>query len=160
VDITPIEKAIGARLAADTGSGGLRNGDSPLVTGIYNTAAVSTQQLPAIVYTVTSVDFDDSFGDARREVFFDVHIMVPLVSDTIADTMKRGGDILQRVEGDWFEQSDRTPTYGLERHKLSLGVGTSWVAEMIEAQDLSAQHEDNVLHWVVTYRVGANRAGA
>jgi len=150
------------RLLSDTGEGGLRNADAPLVAAadITNIFARAGGGYPSIVYNVASATQTDAFRTATREVTFDVHVLVEEQPDDGGDPADIGAKILARIAGDWTAQPAGTgPTYGLDRWQPPLS-GTGWSASIVEAVDSREEHAEGMYHWVETFRVLVSKAGA
>lgn len=152
-----LEKAVYDRLAADTGTGGLFNVSSPLVTACYNGEVKAEQAYPFLSLNVVSAPSQDSMDTRVRLVTMDVHVYCKKSQDpgdSSYDGMDVGGKIIERVVGDWDQQSSRSPTFGLDRWKPTL---TSWVADNFRSIEERADHEDGVYHWVLTFEVYVSR---
>lgn len=176
--LTELEKAIYDRLTGDTGSGGLFNvGNELLAThplgssagvGVYNTQipnASSGTVFPAIVFQVTAAQGDDALRTATRQVRVYVSVEVqrtnPSGTSSAYNPLSRGALILQRVEGNWYEKAAGTaPDCGLDRWKPDLGVGTTWVSDILAIESWSAAHDDMVLRWELTFTALLSRSGA
>ena len=155
VNITTVEKALRARLLADTGSGGLFASGAALVNGCYNTRAPSNATPPYIVYTVLAAERVEGFELAMRTIGIDIDVYVPVESTTsaLSDPINVGGQILDRLEGDWFVQSyPHNPTFGLNRHLLTLS-GTTWTPDRLEGQTTVPSHTDEMYVWTDSYNL-------
>lgn len=133
--LQPVWKAIYDRAMADTGSGGLFNVGTPLVSTITNQMgyvnAISTAAtLPYLVYSVTGTDGgNDGFKTAYRTVNFSIWSVVPSHESEV-DTLDVTQKIISRLEGDWWDQSGGVPTFGFDRFAPTLS-GTTWGCDQV-----------------------------
>lgn len=158
-DLPALWLAVLDRVTSDTGTGGLLNVTTPLLagSGIYNTQAPSTEGTssvyPYIVYATASSQNDSEFETRGWIREIDFHIYVEKSSSSITDPMQRGADILRRLEGDWEDQPAGTqPSFGFDRYKPSLG-SSGWTPDIFELIDSRDLHEDEVYHWMMTFRI-------
>lgn len=113
--------AVRARLFADTGSGGLFANGAELVTNIYGVTAVPGASYPYIVVDRAGFGPLDAFTLNVAEVRFRTHVIARV--DSGWDNVNA---ILARVYG----SGNRSPTYGLHRHSLTLTGG--WAATNVQ----------------------------
>lgn len=122
---------------ADTGSGGLHNSGSPLITAAYNTMAPETPTLPYVVFSMVSEVESKDYGTARAIEYllqFDIYV------DKNAATTSL------------YAIADRLRTV-LDRVAVTAG-GSTWTArQMRRTGGLSLDFDDQVLRKVEEYRV-------
>lgn len=110
-----IAQAVLARIRSDTGSGGLYVSSSfSIITGAYYYRASNNATRPYVVYNITQ-DTDSTLTSDACEF---------TLTFRIVDNGSAGGDVIQtvwnRLYGDSMLQSGRTPSYGFNRHRLTL----------------------------------------
>lgn len=152
-------QAIGDRLTGDTGTGGLFNVTSPLVTQFRNTVIASSQAFPYLVMNVTTAMNSDGFNLRSHMVTFSIHVYVEEQPNAGGDSFSTGASIIDRVEGDWDLQSTRIPSFGLDRWVPTL-TSSSWTCSQCVLLNSSEAHDPGVLHWILDFRVYVNKAGA
>lgn len=169
-----LEKAIGDRLLADTGSGGLFNVGNLLLAvhptgasvgqGVYNTAipganTAGSTVFPAITFEITSA-LHDYESQRTRTLNVTVEFAVYVDRGFASNPIKRGSDILGRIIGDWTEQAAGTaPTYGLDRWQPTL-AGVTWLPGIFLHQSDKTEHQETRFVWVSTYAINISKAGA
>lgn len=131
--------------------------------GIYNTIVPVAQTgtvFPCIVYQVESAGSADALRDRVRRARVTFSIYVDRSPSSGYQPIKRGMDIMARIEGDWTEQAAGTaPTYGIDRWQPTLGT-TTWSATIFEYEGDLAAHDEDQYHWVYTAGCYVSRAGA
>lgn len=151
-----ITRAVIDRLKADTGSGGLYQGSTPtLVSGIYYYAAPAGVARPYIVLNI-SQDEDHALTSSGGAC---------VVSVRIVGDMSDGGDQMQvvwnRVFGDAMLQTGRVPSYGLDRHTLTLPTNplsaTCTALIFTGSGDVETPDPDTIA-WVMTFKLVWNAA--
>lgn len=137
------------RLEADTGSGGLFNSGSPLVSGVYYIRAADASTRPYIVLNVSMTEEHALTSDGCEFV----------LGVRIVGNASDGGAALQsiwnRVFGDGVLQSGRTPSYGLHRHTLTMPtnpLSASCTTLMYAGTDEVYDADDNTLEWTMRFR--------
>lgn len=143
--------AIRTRALADTGSGGLFNVGTPLVTGIAYNHLPEAQAFPFLVFDEAGETQLSGFRHDTRELLIRIGVYVEREPAAGGDPALTGSAILSRLEGDWVSQGG-APTYGFNRHTLTL-VGTSWTCDAMLMLGTRALHEEGVYHWVQEYRM-------
>lgn len=115
------------RYEADTGSGGLKNAVSPLVTGFYRdiapawlgTGTTAVQSYPYVVWSLVNVEAQDAFK---------IPIELITVRFSVFSKTETGGQarnaVTERLIGDWRKQATRVPSYGFDRYRFSGAGGT------------------------------------
>lgn len=165
-DLPALWKSVLDRVNADTGSGGLRNVTTPLITGVYNTrppfTAEGSDPFPYLVYSVFESENRNAFRTRvwRRRVRFDIFVQVD--PNGTLDVLQRGADILRRVEGDWEDQAVGTaPTFGFDRFQPTL-TSSGWTAGIFDLVDSGEDHspEDELYTWTMTFDILTSKAGA
>lgn len=128
---------------------------SPLLNGekVYVNNAQPGITLPFITLTMVSATPDDMFETRGRLVDIDIHVWVNERTTGIdAGTLRAG--ILERIAGDWQEQSNGRPTYGFDRWQPGEIGTTDWFINefiCIGEHDLS---EPGLYHDVYTLQCG------
>lgn len=151
--------AISTRLVADsTLTGLLSNGANSLYYGDHPPRQGTANAYPYITYT-TEETASDPHQDAivlRRVVRVNIYLARRSTSATL-DSVSVAASILTRIEGDWFEQSTRVPTYGLDRHLLVLSGSTGWTAGTMTMLTSGEEHGDDHLHYWIEFEVHSTR---
>ena len=114
--------AIQNRLKADTGSGGLYNGNAwNFITGAYAIYATPNGiAYPYLVYNLNMQAANTATGD-EFTVFVDFTLFTNTnEQDDATNFGSSATAIMDRLHGDAVLQSGRIPTYGFNRHKLVL----------------------------------------
>lgn len=166
-DMPALEAAILNRITGDTGSGGLLNAGTPLITTVYNSEFPAdedtTTDFPYIVFQVTDSEPADAMRTRvwKRVVVFHVYVLKqPATQYASGDPLTVGSLILRRLEGDWEDQTFQTqPTFGFDRFKPDIS-SSGWTAGLFKMLSSSAQHEDKVYHWVMELEILDSKAGA
>jgi len=122
VILSPIYEAIMNRLKADTGTGGLYEGNQwNLITGVYAVyGSPNPVTGPYMVFTVR-MDKDptctsDEFNcTATMNIY--AHTQEAVSDNYIGTTMLAA---MNRIHGDSMMQANRSPTYGFNRFRLAL----------------------------------------
>lgn len=148
MNITKLAEAIRARALADTGTGGLFNVANPLVTGIYKDKAMGNlaNSYPYIVFNIVDISNVDAFSVAVREVI----VRFAIYSKDEAGGASRSA-IVDRVLGNWLTASGRVPTYGYDRHALSISGG--WSASAMIYQGFAEETDSKITQTVLEFRV-------
>ena len=132
-----ISVGILSAINADTGSGGLRNVASPLITAAYNTMGPETPTLPYVVFSMVSEREDKDYGAARA---IDYLIQFDIYVDKNAATTSL------------YAIADRLRTV-LDRVVVTAG-GATWTArQMRRVGGLPIEFDDQILRKVEEYRV-------
>jgi len=147
--------AIRTRLSADATL-------TAIVPALYMAEGLNTDgnPMPLISYNIVSVTPIDAFKTATDEVTFDVHLFAEragLGTDggDIADTMATA---LNRIRGDWMDQTTRVPTFGLDRYTFTL-TGSNCTCTPCERTNGPIEaHEDDTFHWISTFRLYISKA--
>ena len=138
---------INARAIADTGTGGLFNAGTPLVTAIYNNTMPEGSTFPYLVYDTLAATPRDAFRTSMFRVVWRVNVYVEKNSTTITDTAARGSAIIARLLGDWTAQNyGVAPTYGYDRWTPDLS-SAGWSATASRSIGSGEAHEDFLWHW-------------
>lgn len=153
--------AIRTRALADTGTGGLFNASSPLVSGIWNNEApnnTSLASLPLLVYDTLDAANVDAFRTSNYRVQWRVTTYCERANDGIADTAARCAAIQARILGDWTAQTYGTgPTYGFDRWQPSL---SPWSATVCQHLRSGTAHTLEMWQFFEEFEVWVSRAGA
>lgn len=162
--VTALWKAINDRLGGDTTLVGLlANGSANSITNREPlSASDSGTSYPCVSFSYQGSDVgrgDESEGfDVRvHRVTFEVHLYVQRVppsgsTDPLTLAAKIGG----RIHGDWEDQSNRIPSFGLDRWQPSFSgytgdAATSYAASICELQRVDVIPEDGLVHWVYVF---------
>lgn len=145
--------AIKARAESDTGTGGLFNVGTPLVSGIYNTFAspAMTDQNKYIVFSVASASQEDGFDIDVITYTFRFAVYSP-----VAGGLAGPSAIIDRLYGNGVSSSGNLATYGFHRFKPSLSGG--WTATVMQRVDQDQNHSEDCYCFVETYRVTCSKA--
>lgn len=151
-----ISQAILTRIKADTGTGGLyESGSYHIITGAHYLRADDAAARPYIVFNVTQ-DSDPALTSASGEC---------LVTFRIVSDASDGGLILQtiwnRLFGDAMLQTNRVPTYGLDRHALTLPTNplsaTSTQLIYLGSSDV-LDSDDATMEWDMRFKLNWDAA--
>lgn len=165
--LATLSDAIRDRAEADTGSGGLFETGSTLISGIYlnkapaQVGAAGDPAFPYVVFSTGDGFNDDSFRTRTvvREITFDVYQASEESGVDVADVSSK---IIGRLIGDWTEQSAGSPpSFGFDRFVPDLSA-VSWSAGPMQFEsdaDLSGD-EDGLLRYRLTFSLRVNKAGA
>lgn len=119
--------AIQDRIQADTGTGGLYNGGGfSIITGAYAFKAAGATVRPYLVYN----------ADLAAESAMTSDGVVVTVTFTIVDNAQTGMEniikVWNRLYGDAMLQAGRIPSYGFNRHSLSLPSSPlTWIGNQL-----------------------------
>jgi hypothetical protein len=148
-----------ARLEADVTTNGLYpTGGTPLINGIFNQFAPPNLFMPYIVVDAVSAVQDDCFDLDKIDFAVTVHIFASATAGDLVTAQR----IIERVYGDGIKQSNRTPTYGLHRHKLvytTTGAfeNDKWYYTNMVRQSSNTSHDEGYYHFIEVYNVAACR---
>jgi hypothetical protein len=144
VDLAALYKVIYDRAVADTGSGGLFNSGTPLITGIFNNSVASSAVLPYIVYNVAA---DTAMHAFTRDIFrYQFRLQVYVARNT-ADPFLVGSNIIKRAFGD--SSGGSAPSYGF--HRWTPSLAGSWVSTTVLSLGEHQEHTDDCFCWVQDY---------
>jgi len=120
---------------------------------VYVNRAPPQTTLPFITLNLASAGPDNMFETRGREVMIDLHVWVNERTTLIdAGTLRAG--ILERIEGDWQEQSNGRPTYGFDRWQPGEIGTTDWyINEFLYVSDRD-ESEPGLYHDVYTMKCG------
>lgn len=147
-----------ARAQADTGTGGLFNSGTPLVTGIFNTFGPRGQAFPHMIFVLESAAQRDAMNTSTRLVQWGLHTYIEEKPASGAAPFAAYSTIMERVLGDWTAQSNRTPSYGFDRWTPTLS-GSGWSATITEHTGSRTSHETGFLHFIEDFQVWVSKAG-
>ena len=125
--LTEMADAIRDRLAADTGSGGLFNASTPLVSSVwfvrapeeddgYWSAASKSATSPHIVFNCRAIGAPDAQRTKSRLIEVSLAAYCKPTASTTTDPWETLGKIAERIEGNWETKAVGVdPDYGLIR---------------------------------------------
>lgn len=124
----------------------------------YNFGGVDTA-LPFIVYSFTDHRRDDAFRTERWLVTMTWDVFVAEEPQAVSpDPFLSLHNITSRLSGDWSAQVYGTaPTYGFNRWQPTV---SGWSPNHFEHISTTPAHEPGVLHDILTFTIGMNKAGA
>ena len=151
-----LEQTIITRLETDTGTGGLYNIITPLVSAVYNGFALHSDVLdkPYVCMVVEDGQQDDNFttDNVAIDVTFHIFDSRTRVSDACAST-------IERIYGDGPKTTG--PTYGLHRWSMGLLSGSSTdTGAIMYRTGFSSNHDKDFWHYIERYTVRVERAGS
>lgn len=155
-----LEADILARAQADTASGGLYHASAPIIKGMYNTIAPIGDDavgFPLVVYNLYGVTNENALG--TRHFAVDIYFNIWVERDGTTAAITRADAILNRILGDWDEQTTGVPSYGFDRWQPALS-GTSWLSTIMEVQEITTAHERELFHWVLNFRTYCSKVKA
>lgn len=147
---------INDRLYGDTAAGGLFASGSELVSGAWNTRAPASSALPYIIYALVSDRPTDSFDTAISEVIVQVSVFHDAEPAGGGNPLEACATINARIVGDWMDQSNSLPTFGLARFQPTLAA-SGWSASLMHYDGCTERHEDGVYNYVHVFRVFVSR---
>lgn len=148
-------RAIVDRLAGDTGTGGLLNTVSPLVTNVYarRFPVPGSSDHPYIIVYFDAISGDDTFSVEGKRVGIRVEWFARETASGV-DSLEVVDKILERVTGDWIDQASGVPSYGLSRWTPTLQTGWSSTPMIFEsASDESFSDGLGVIRWAALFSV-------
>lgn len=157
-----LEAAVRARLVADTGTGGLLNVGSPLVTAVYAGYVPETTDSPYVTFRAGSADFTERQGFRVRVAVTEVIVECvvpekPATTSTISSPYDRLGKICDRVVGNWpAKAAGVEPDYGLDRWTPTL---SGWECPELQLINDENASEEGVLRRILTFQVQVSQAG-
>ena len=158
MDLAALWVAVRNRALDDDGVAGLFAPGAPLISGIYENIWPDNAQLPIVVYDVAAMDQIDAFRAAVYFVDFRFSVYVqqdPVISTAASATASK---IINRLRGDWQDQSG-APTFGFHRWTHGSLASSDWSARDCRHIGSRAEHTEDVLHYVESYRVIVQQAG-
>lgn len=161
-------KAIDARFSADTTLLALlAGGTSAAITATFPPPATDPQgstTYPKLVFRLDYAKNDDSFPGRRFDCKVSIHIFVAERDVSGSDSYLVLWKIHERVMGDWPEQSNRIPTYGLDRWRPDFSAQTgdaasSYVSENMQVEDTSdvTEEDGGLRRLILSFSVALNR---
>lgn len=142
---------------ADTGSGGLFNATTPLVTGAFidKMPPATSYAFPYIVLASRIAGGPHAFQKDVCKGDVQVHMFVA-EDDASGDPWQKLSDIETRVKGD--SSAGVAPSYGLHRHPLALSAG-SWTSTTLiwNGTDPEPEGDNPVIHYVMFFECNASR---
>lgn len=147
MNIADIHLVLKNRAAADTGSGGLFNTTSPLISAWYPGRVPADGEYPYVVETTTGTPHRDAFGRDVVIVTFRASVWVPWKMHTDTDPMLTASRILARIYGNWSSSSPSTqPTYGFHRFKPTLA--SPWTSSYIIHETTIDESDDYYINLI------------
>lgn len=151
MNLAPFFTAIKTRLEADTGTGGLFKSGAALVSGCYSVLAPPlADDYPYLLIDHEGDDVLDGFGLNFIQRAFRVHVFAE-----VANGLAPVDAILNRIYGD----GDRSPTYGLHRHSLTLASG-GWTGSVVEYRDTIWNSDVDIYHVIQRYVTRFSKAAS
>ena len=162
MNINGLAQAIRARALADTGTGGMFNSGSPLLKSFlhyFGPEAATDAQLSAIVpycvFAVGPIHSDPGYNENQYEADVEMHIFDARKLGHSAVTIEAISD---RLMGDAIAQTNRTPTYGFDRHQLVLtNAGPEahgpWSPGPLRFVSLTPLHDTDFWHYNVLFTI-------
>lgn len=144
---------IKTRAESDTGTGGLFNVATPLVSGIYNTFAspTMTDQNKYIVFSVASAAQEDGFDIDVITYTFRFAVYTP-----VSGGLAAASAIIDRLYGNGVSSSGNLATYGFHRWLPTLTGG--WTASVCQRIDQDTNHSEDVYQFIETFRLTCSKA--
>jgi len=152
MNLIAIWTAIKARIDADTGTGGISNAGTPLISGIYSSFAVtgaSTASKPYIVFDVDGAQQQDGFEIDIIELSIRLHVFARMDSATTSGFDKCSA-IIDRLYGDGIDNVNRIPSYGFHRHELTISSG-KYTGSIMHRTGMAQEHDEDHLHFIESY---------
>lgn len=152
MNLVKVAEAIQTRLKADTGTGGLFNVSAPLVTGSHFCDATEAVSYPYIVFSIEAAPQEGTLiGSEVYQVYVDFHVYSPKTNGFAPVS-----SIIDRIYGDGYSQSGGLPSFGFQRHPLTVSGG--WNGSPLVRVDMAADLEDkDVFHFRESYRFVVSR---
>lgn len=155
MDLAALGKAIYDRAASDTGSGGLFNASTPLITAFYNTWEPDDAVKPYCFYNVLVSNPNDTFTGENEEVMFRISLCVqkePEGSPPV-DPIKRSSDIIARLIG----PGGATPAYGFHRYAITITSSDHWSSGSVVRAGQNQNHGNDYYQFDLDFRVHLRR---
>ena len=160
MDLAALNLALKTRAYTDTGAGGLRNADSPLITGWYPTRFDPSLQFPYVVTSIAASASDNAFSLDVGRVTMYFHIWHQKEGTDDENPTLTCSNIIKRIYGNWASSSPTVaPTWGFHRHPLTIASGTWRVAGALQctAPLPIENHEPRYLHYVMPFAFFLNQ---
>lgn len=153
-----LQAAVIARLKADTGTGGLFNVTTPLVTGASVDFNPARQPLPFITYVPTLMSNYDAVGTRCEECEFDIHVWIQASpenssgSSAAFDPLVREDAIVSRIFGNWPSVSvGVAPGYGLDRFRPDI-TSSGWTADTLRRTSDRRNADETIIQHTISFR--------
>lgn len=153
MNLVKVAEAVQTRLKADTGTGGLYNVASPLITASHFCDASDSATYPYVVFSIEAANQSPTLlGSEVYECFIDFHIYSDKASGYAVCS-----SIIDRIFGDVVSQTGtHVPGYGFHRYVLSLSGGWTGSPVVRESMDCDLSDKD-VYHFRESYKVIISR---
>lgn len=153
-----------SRLINDSGTGGLFASGNRLVTAVWTRRFplpnTSITDYPYVIVYFDAIQGNDTFKDEAKRIGMRVEWFVDEQANSV-DSVERCGKILERVVGDWTDQSSGIPTYGLHHWTPTLQAGWNSGPLLFEsASDESFADGLGVIRWSAMFSVEVNKQQA
>lgn len=120
-----IYKMIRTRATSDTGTGGLFNTTTPLITGWYTRLAPANSALPYVVVNLIDAGNNDGLAFSLRRIIVRFSLFTAGNAENAIDTIRA------RILGNWLTSTGRIPTVGFDRWTGTLTDTTFKMSPMI-----------------------------
>lgn len=135
------------RAVSDTGSGGLFNATTPLITAWNWNAVPEDTAFPYVVQSVAGYVAEDAFALDVEQVRIRFSIWHERESQTDSDPYNTVIQIEARIRGNWSSASPGTsPTYGFHRYTPSFTGETGTMMGRVQIIDNSDGDYINFIH--------------
>jgi hypothetical protein len=155
--------AIRTRLLADTGTGGLFDSvGSDLVTAVWTRRfPLPTQNatdFPYVIVYFDAVEGGDAFAYEGKRIGIRVEWFTRENADGV-DGLEQSDKVLERITGDFTDQSAGVPSYGL--HRWTPTIQSGWAAGPLYfegAGDESVSDSTGIIRWNAMFSVEVSKA--
>lgn len=151
MNLVAVWTAVQARIATDTGTGGLAHATAPLVTGFYTSFNVPGAVYPYIVFDVDGAEQQDAFEVDGIDLSIRFHVFAKMEQATTSG-FETCAAIIDRLYGDALDQAGRTPSFGFHRHNFVIASG-KYAGSIMKRVGMAQEHDVDVLHFIESYRV-------
>lgn len=150
MNLANLNLVLRTRAVGDTGSGGLFNATTPLVTAWLWNAVAAEQTFPYVVQTVAAMVSDNAFAKDIAECRVRFGIWHVRKSTSATDPYLVASNIEARIYGNWSSAAPATaPTYGFHRFTPSFSGWTGTPMEYVTTFDES---DGEYVHIIQEYR--------
>jgi hypothetical protein len=139
-----VYKLVRSRATGDTGTGGLFNATTPLLTGWYTRLAPAQVSLPYVVVNCIDAGNQDGLRFSLRRLRMRISIFTSGNSEASIETIRT------RILGNWLTGTNRVPTYGFDRWTMT-GMDNSFSASPMIFINQTELFEERVTQTILEF---------
>lgn len=143
MNLAALSTAISARIADDTGAGGLAHATSPIINGYWLDLAPETAKTPYVVWTIAVPRGNDTFPNDGGDVLVEFYVYTDR-----RDGFAGASAIIDRIFGDAMAHDPPVPTYGFQRHVLSI---SGYEATACQFENADSASDESKRIWRVAF---------